>query len=433
MFFGSPFWPEYSDMSTRNCDELLIDADSSDLLKKIIEIEIEFNQLQDQDILLERILFEARRYAHADAGSIYICEGSALAIRFAQNDTKQKELPAGRKLIYNIFSLNTDDKTISGYCAVTGKSLNIPDVYNLDPAAPYRFDPEYDKKSGYRTVSALTVPLKTNRGGVIGVLQIINAKDSSGAIVPFDGKAELFVEHFAVDAASALHRAILTRTLLLRMMLMAQMRDPKETGPHVNRVAGYAVEIYDHWAARKNIPEAEREKNRDIFRMAAMLHDVGKVAISDLILKKPGSFTPEEYEIMRTHTYLGARIFLDKQSEFDEMAADVALMHHENWDGSGYPGYIDLLTGRPLSPDETGKPLGRKGEEISIYGRITALADVYDALRSVRVYKQAWTEDDVLKEIRRLSGVKFDPELVDIFLNIQPEIRQISEKYIDKT
>jgi len=225
----------------------------------------------------------------------------------------------------------------------------------------------------------------------------------------------------------------MTRTLLLRMMLMAQMRDPKETGPHVNRVAGYAVEIFDHWASHAYLPADERAKTRDILRMASMLHDVGKVAISDLILKKPARFTSEEFAIMTTHTYLGAQIFLGKQSEFDDMAADVALMHHENWDGSGYPGYIDITTGRPLDTEGNGKPVGRKGTEISIYGRITALADVYDALRSARVYKQAWSEEDVLAEIRKLRGTKFDPELVDIFFEIQPEIRQISEKYAEQT
>jgi HD-GYP domain-containing protein (c-di-GMP phosphodiesterase class II) len=213
---------------------------------------------------------------------------------------------------------------------------------------------------------------------------------------------------------------------------MAELRDPRETGPHVNRVAGYAVEIYDAWARKKGVPAAEAERNRDTLRMAAILHDVGKVAISDQILKKPGRFTPEEFAIMSTHTYLGARLFLDKQSEFDDMAAEVALMHHENWDGTGYPGRIDIMSGRPLGVDDGGKATGRKGEEISVFGRIVAIADVYDALRSARVYKQAWNEEDVLAEIRKLSGTKFDPEIVDVFFEVLPAILQTAKRYEEK-
>ena len=161
--------------------------------------------------------------------------------------------------------------------------------------------------------------------------------------------------------------------------------------------------------------------------MAAMLHDVGKVGISDLILKKPAKLTPEEYEIMKSHTVIGARLFERMHSEFDEMAAVVALNHHENWDGSGYPGYIDVTTGEPLETD--GVQSGKKGDEIPIYGRIVALADVYDALSSKRVYKEAWSQDDVLNEIKKDSGTKFDPELIDIFLNNYNYFRSIAARY----
>ena len=163
--------------------------------------------------------------------------------------------------------------------------------------------------------------------------------------------------------------------------------------------------------------------------MAAMLHDVGKVAISDVILKKPGHFTRDEYEIMKTHTWYGARLFVNRQSEFDELAQLVALTHHENWDGSGYPGWVDPETGEPVRTDDDGGALGKRGEEIPLYGRIVSIADVYDALLSKRVYKDAWNEDDALAEMHALRGTKFDPELVDIFFEILPSIRQVTEKY----
>ncbi len=399
-------------------------------LKQIIELDSELHKIQDLDILLERILYEARKVVNADAGSIYIKEGDHLVIQYAQNDTIQKTLPPGQKLIYKVFKVKISPKTISGYVASTGSAVNIPDVYNIPPDAPYSFDPSYDRISGYRTVSNLTVPIRTNLGEILGVLQMINAKDADGKVVPFTEEDEMLVLHFATNVSTALQRAQMTRAILLRMIRMAELRDPKETGPHVNRVAGYAVEIYERWAQKHNISQREIEKTRDNLRMAAMLHDVGKVAISDMILKKPARFTEEEYEIMKSHTYMGARLFIDKQSEFDELAQLVALTHHENWDGTGYPGKIDVDTADPEQLHKA-KPRGLKGEEIPLFGRIVSIADVYDALVSHRVYKEAWTEANVLEEIRKLSGTKFDPELVEIFFEVLPNIKAIASKYPD--
>jgi HD-GYP domain-containing protein (c-di-GMP phosphodiesterase class II) len=224
-------------------------------------------------------------------------------------------------------------------------------------------------------------------------------------------------------------RAYVTRAMILRMIRMSELRDPKETGTHVNRVAGYAVEIYDRWAYHQGISEREREKFRDTLKIAAMLHDVGKVAISDIILKKPARFTEDEYIIMQHHTIYGAVLFDDPQSPLDTIARDIALTHHENWDGTGYPGWVDMETEQPLKINEQGHPLGRKGEEIPLTGRIVAIADVFDALCSKRVYKDPWTEEQVLDEIRKLSGTKFDPALVDIFFEILPSIKQIQSLY----
>ena len=195
---------------------------------------------------------------------------------------------------------------------------------------------------------------------------------------------------------------------------MAELRDPKETGPHVNRVASYAVELYERWAALHGKARREVDHYRDLLRMAAMLHDVGKVAISDIILKKPSKFTPDEFECMKSHTWLGARLFDHTNSELDSMSVQVALTHHENWDGSGYPGKIDIRTGEALFPHDAEKNR-LSGDGIPIWGRLVALADVYDALSSKRVYKEAWDERNVLEEIHNQSGIKFDPELVDIF------------------
>lgn len=165
-----------------------------------------------------------------------------------------------------------------------------------------------------------------------------------------------------------------------------------------------------------------------------MLHDVGKIAISDLILKKPSRFNEEEYAIMKQHTVMGAQLFSDRQSDFDEAAAQVALNHHERWDGDGYPGHVDIQTGKALKgySDADGHPIGKKTEEIPIYGRIVALADVYDALSSARVYKKAWDESQVLSKIEEESRHHFDPELVEIFFSSLDIMRAVQQRYRDE-
>lgn len=394
---------------------------------------IELNQIQDLDILMERILSEARRFVNADAGSIYIREGDALHFSYTQNDTLQQRLGPDEKLIYSYFSVPINEESIAGYVASTGQPLNLSNVYDIETDKPYHFSKKFDRASDYTTHSALTLPLKDAKNKILGILQIINAKDDHRNFIPFSTKDEKMLLHFASIAAVALKRAQMTRAMILRMIRMAEMRDPKETGPHVNRVGAYAIELYEKWARQHYIPKNRIEKNRDVFRMAAMLHDVGKIAISDRILKKPGRFNPEEYETMKQHTIFGAQLFQDRQSYLDDIAAQVALNHHEWWDGSGYPGHVDIGTGKPLegfvNPD--GRPRGKKGEEIPIFGRIVSIVDVYDALCSTRVYKQAWDESLALSAIRERAGTQFDPQLVDIFFSIIEVMRSIRNRYQD--
>jgi len=404
-------------------------------LDKLTYLGIELNQVRDLDILMERVLEYARSFVNADAGSIYIKnkDEDTLQFTYTQNETLQERLPKGEKLIYATFTLPINKESISGYVASTGQLLNIPDVYKIDETAPYHFGKKFDEESGYQTRSVITVPLETRRGDILGILQIINAQDENKNIIPFTDSDEKLMLHFASTAAVALERAQMTRSILLRMIRMSEMRDPKETGAHVNRVGGYSIEIYEQWAQKHTLPKVEFDRNRDSLRMAAMLHDVGKIAISDIILKKPSRFNDGEFEIMKQHTFLGARLFLNSQSDFDEAAFDVALNHHERWDGRGYPGHIDVETGETLSGFATpdGKPIGKKGDEIPIFGRIVALADVYDALSSKRVYKEAWDESDVLSTIEKEAGAQFDPELIEIFFSRLNVLRSIQNRYAD--
>jgi response regulator RpfG family c-di-GMP phosphodiesterase len=401
-------------------------------LNTLMTLGIELNRIHDLDILLERVLTRARQFVNADAGSIYIRDGNRLNFTYSQNDTLQKRLPASEKLIFSTFSLPIDQESIAGYAAATGKMLNIPDVYKLSPTKSYHFSKRFDKASGYVTRSMLTIPLLSSKKDVLGILQIINAKDQNNRVRVFSQTDEKVMLHFAGMAAVALERAQMTRSMILRMIRMAEMRDPKETGAHVNRVAGFSLEIYEHWAKRRHIDQKEIDKTRDVLRMGAMLHDVGKVATSDLILKKPAQLSVEEFEIMKQHTIHGARLFTNPQSDYDEAAAIIAMNHHEKWDGTGYPGHVDPVSGKPMPGHEsrTGGPLpGKKGEEIPILGRIVAIADVYDALSSRRSYKEPWDESRSIEIISQGAGTHFDPELVEIFLERIAPIRNIQERY----
>ena len=403
----------------------------SEKLDRLTRLGIELNQVNDLDILMERVLTEARRFVNADAGSIYIRDEESLQFTYTQNDTLQKKLPAGEKLIYSTFTIPVDKSTIAGYVAATGDTLNLSDVYQIENACPYQFNEKFDEASGYRTKSTLTFPLTHTNKKDLGVHQIVNALNPKGEIAPFSENDEHSMLHFAGIAAVARERAQLTRSILMRMIRMAELRDPEETGAHVNRVAGYSVEIYDEWARRRGLPSKETDSNRDILRMAAILHDVGKVAISDQILKKPAQLNDSEFELMKQHTVLGARLFLDRQSDFDEAAGVVALNHHERWDGHGYPGHVNILTGTALDgfarPD--GSPHGKKGEDIPLFGRIVALADVYDALSSKRSYKEPWDESRIFSAIEAESSGQFDPELVEIFFARKDMIRSIQKRF----
>jgi len=402
-------------------------------LNTVMRLGVELTEVKDVDVLLERILLEARQLTNADAGSIYIKEADKLKFSYTQNETQQKKLPPGKKLIYSTFSIPINNKTISGYVANTGEALNIPDAYKLRADLPYSFSRSWDDLSGYRTQSMMTFPLKTNRGDTIGVLQLLNAKNANGKVVAFSKKDEPLILHFANMAAVAIERAQMTRAMILRTIRMAELRDPKETGAHVNRVASYAVALYEEWAGKRGVSQVEIDKNRDILRMAAMLHDVGKVAIADAILKKPARLDDAERLAMQQHTIMGARLFSDIYSEFDEAAAVVALNHHEKWDGTGYPGYVNPADGKTLPGYENsdGTPRTKKGEEIPLFGRLVALADVYDALGSRRAYKEKWGEEQILEELKACSGTHFDPDMVNTLLACVETLRSISERYPD--
>ncbi len=394
-----------------------------DLIRQLLAIMEGLYHFKDLDSLLDQVLLQARRLTNADAGSIYTVENQVLHFSYIHNDSLFGP-ESSSKYIFANQTLAIDDQSLAGFVALTGEPLSIDDAYQLPAALPFAFNRSFDEQSGYRTRSILAVPLRTSRQKTVGVVQVINALGADRQAVPFSEKDRLILTYFADNAAAAIERARLTREIILRMIRMAEMRDPEETGPHVNRVGAYAAEIYRRWAANRGLPPEEVKITRDLLRVAAMLHDVGKIAISDLILKKPSGLDLEEMTIMKFHPILGARLFHDADSDLDVMAAEIALNHHERWDGGGYPGKIEDICRDPVRLGE-----GKRGEEIPLTARIVALADVYDALVSERSYKDALPEDKALEYIRGQSGRQFDPEVVRAFLETYDVIAAIKEQY----
>lgn len=380
--------------------------------------------IKDIHSLLDRILYETRTFTNADAGSIFLIVNDKLKFSYVQNDTLKKNDILSNKYIYTNREIDINEHSIAGYVAFKGESLIIDDAYNMDNNLPYSFNSFFDLMSFYKTKTLLVVPLKTSKGRTVGVLELINAMDKNKNVKVFTLADKLFVTQFANYAGIAIERALMLRDVVLRMVQLAELRDPEETQTHVTRVGSYATEIYQRWAEAHNVPKDEINNFRDILRIAAMLHDVGKVGISDLILKKRDNLTKEEFEEIKYHTIHGARLFNVSRSDWEVMAREITLNHHERWDGTGYPGKIKNIFDERIT---FGK--GRKGVEIPLSARIVCLADVYDALISKRSYKNAWPENKVLNHIKSESGKKFDPELVKIFFDIYDIIKAIKERY----
>lgn len=171
-----------------------------------------------------------------------------------------------------------------------------------------------------------------------------------------------------------------------------------ETGLHGKRLKAYSSIIGSALGLNKGV--------QWVLRQAVPMHDVGKVAIADAILRKEGPLSPSEFDIIKTHCKLGADLLKGGDSPMLQVAQVVALTHHERWDGSGYP-------------------QGLQGKQIPLAGRITALCDVFDALTSPRCYKPTWSFDDAADEINRMSNIHFDPQLVDLFMANLPKIRRV--------
>jgi putative two-component system response regulator len=256
-------------------------------------------------------------------------------------------------------------------------------------------------------VTAMDQPADEAKGFALGAVDYIT-KPVSPPIV----KARVKTHLALYDQNRELERMVRERTaelrhtrleIIKRLGRAGEFRD-NETGMHVVRVAHYCRLLGE--AVRMN------EEDVDLLFNAAPMHDIGKIGIRDNVLLKAGKLDDEEIKIMRQHVPFGAEIIGEHSDGLLSMARIIVLTHHEKWDGTGYH-------------------RGLKGEEIPLVGRITSIADVFDALTSVRPYKKAWPVQDAVTLIQREAGASFDPELVKKFVAILPQILEMREKYSD--
>ncbi len=309
--------------------------------------------------------------------------------------------------------------------------LTFMEIYEAEPTDLILLDLEMPGLSGF----ALIEQLAARRDPLTPPILILTAQHSreyrlraleSGAsdfiVKPFD-QAEVaarvrnmldvqIAHRLAHDQKTILERLVCERTQQIRLTQLeivqrlsraAEYRD-NETGEHILRMSHISALLARHFGWD--------EERVELMLHASPMHDIGKIGIPDRILLKPGRLDPEEWAIMQTHATIGGEILDGSKSELIRLAREIALTHHEKWDGSGYP-------------------QGLAGEAIPESGRIVALADVFDALTSARVYKPAWKVEDALDWIRQQSGKHFDPRLLGIFFEILPQILEIRERFKD--
>ncbi|MBI3547553.1 MAG: GAF domain-containing protein [Elusimicrobia bacterium] len=284
---------------------------------------------------------------------------------------------------------------ISGFVAKTGSAVNVRDAYR-----DIRFSEDVDKLTGYRTKSILAVPLKDRDGKAIGVFEVINKIKGF-----FNEEDEGFLRLLATIAAASVENAMLYDTLrrshletIYRLAMVAEYRDQTDTAKHLRHISKYSAIV----AAQIGMPYQTVED----LRYASPLHDIGKVAIPDAILLKPGKLTPEEYEEMKKHPLYGARMLENAETPLLQLACRISLAHHEHFDGTGYPS-------------------GLKGDQIPLEARIVSVVDVFDALTTKRVYKGAWSLEETFQYMANQAGRLFDPMVIDCFNKCLPQVKEI--------
>lgn len=383
-------------MPHQEAENVVEQLDSEQLLKLIFSYVEKITNAKNLDTLLMLMADMGKQMVRSDRCTVWLV------------DEERQEL--WTKVAHGVSELRIPLRAgLVGLSVQKGEPIYIDDAYSNEPYRDYLAQGAFitDLQTGYRTKSLLVIPFRDSEGTIIGAFQAVNKLTADQTF------SERDIEYLSLVASysgKSLESAMLTkeieetqREIIYTMGGIGESRS-KETGNHVKRVAEYSYVI------AKGLGLSEEEA--DLLRMASPMHDIGKVAIPDSVLNKPGKLTDEEYQLMKSHASIGYGLLKSSKRSILQAAAIVAHQHHEKWNGKGYPN-------------------GLKGEEIHIFGRITAIADVFDALGSDRVYKKAWELDRIIALFKEERGEHFDPQIVDIFLEQLPEILKIRDRYSD--
>ena len=365
------------------------ELDADEILELVLIYLTEVSSLREYDDILMLLANMGRALTSADRCTVWVV-----------SDDKTK---IWTKVAHGIDPIELPiNSGIVGSAIVNETRIKIDDVYKDD-----RFNPEVDKKTGYRTKSMLVIPMFDNENEIIGAFQAINHRGEKQVFSESDMQRLMLASTYAAETLVSVKLTSeieeTQKEVVFTMGAIGESRS-KETGNHVKRVAEYSYILA--LACGMDREEAE------LLKQASPMHDIGKIAIPDAVLKKPGRFNADERAIMDSHAELGFNMIKNSDRALLKAAAIVAYQHHEKYDGTGYPQRL-------------------KGEDIHIYGRITAVADVFDALGSDRVYKKAWDDERIFKLFKEERGKQFDPHLIDLFFENLDKILEVRERFRD--
>lgn len=357
----------------------------TDPLVSLVKISRSITALTDIDELLKVIAEETKNAMQADRCTVFLWDKvsnelwSKVALGVGEN--QEIRFPA--------------DKGLAGYVVQSGETVNITDAYSDS-----RFNPEVDTKTGYRTKTILCMPIMNNNREIIGAFQVLNkidgvfTKNDEDLLIAIGGSASIALENaqlFDRQLQMYHEQKLLFDSFIDTLATSIDARD-RITAGHSLRVRMYSGLIADELGMDVN--------DKALLEKAATLHDIGKIGIRDSVLQKEGKLTDEEYKHIQEHVRITHNI-LNKiyMSPDFRIITEMASSHHEKWDGSGYYRHL-------------------KGEEITLGGRILAVADVFDAITSKRHYRDKMPIKNVLNIITEGSGSHFDKHIVDVFMSI---------------
>ncbi|MBX3472119.1 MAG: HD domain-containing protein [Planctomycetes bacterium] len=353
------------------------------------------------DEVAEALLRDARRLLRCQAGAVRLVEGEHLRLLVAHNDV----IPPAALTARRGERVPLDGRSVAAHVARGAVRVTTREPTAL---AGLEWDDAFEARHGFRTRALMALPLLGRDGRGLAVLELQNPVGGDGDAATFSADHEELAAILAAQAGLALEHAVADARgraeqaeIVFTLAAMPEHRDP-DIRWHVRRISGYSRVL-----ARSMGLDDEGVR---LVELASALHDVGKVGIPPEILLKPGKLTDEEFGITREHCTLGHQLLSDAGAPLLERGAEVALSHHERWDGEGYP-------------------RGLAGAAIPLSGRIVAIADVFDALTTRRTYKPAMGIEQSLRILGLESGKHFDPDLVDAFQRVFSDILDVKRQF----